>query len=115
MCLVQVEKAPKPLPVCATPVTAGMKFHHSDLAVTAQKGVMEFLLINHPSIARFAIRVASVSYRIWPLVTGGNASRSTKQSASCFKECQTAHFDAGDVPVYPLHPVRAVPGRRLPV
>lgn len=49
MCLVQVEKAPKPLPACATPVTDGMKvFTHSDRAVTAQKGVMEFLLINHP-------------------------------------------------------------------
>jgi NADH-quinone oxidoreductase subunit G len=49
MCLVQVEKAPKPLPACATPVTNGMKvMTHSDQAVTAQKGVMEFLLINHP-------------------------------------------------------------------
>src|SRR3990167_8655409 len=49
MCLVQVEKAPKPLPACATPVTNGMKvFSHSELAVKAQKGVMEFLLINHP-------------------------------------------------------------------
>jgi NADH-quinone oxidoreductase subunit G len=49
MCLVQVEKAPKPLPACATPVTNGMKVYtHSDQAVTAQKGVMEFLLINHP-------------------------------------------------------------------
>ncbi len=49
MCLVEVAKAPKPLPACATPVTNGMKvFTHSDLAVTAQKGVMEFLLINHP-------------------------------------------------------------------
>lgn len=49
MCLVQVEKAPKPLPACATPVTNGMKvFTHSDQAVAAQKGVMEFLLINHP-------------------------------------------------------------------
>ena len=49
MCLVQVEKAPKPLPACATPVANGMKvFTHSELAVTAQKGVMEFLLINHP-------------------------------------------------------------------
>ncbi|WP_297573191.1 NADH-quinone oxidoreductase subunit NuoG [uncultured Deefgea sp.] len=49
MCLVQVEKAPKPLPACATPVTDGMKvWTHSDQAVTAQKGVMEFLLINHP-------------------------------------------------------------------
>lgn len=49
MCLVQVEKAPKPLPACATPVTEGMKiFTHSDQAVKAQKGVMEFLLVNHP-------------------------------------------------------------------
>jgi NADH-quinone oxidoreductase subunit G len=49
MCLVQVEKAPKPMPACATPVTNGMKvFTHSDMAITAQKGVMEFLLINHP-------------------------------------------------------------------
>ena len=49
MCLVQVEKAPKPMPACATPVTNGMKvFTHSDLAVKAQKAVMEFLLINHP-------------------------------------------------------------------
>src|SRR5258706_5879883 len=49
MCLVQVEKAPKPLPACATPVTNGMKvFTHSEQAITAQKGVMEFLLINHP-------------------------------------------------------------------
>jgi NADH-quinone oxidoreductase subunit G len=49
MCLVQVEKAPKPMPACATPVTNGMKvFTHSEMAVKAQKGVMEFLLINHP-------------------------------------------------------------------
>ena len=49
MCLVQVEKAPKPLPACATPVMDGMKVYtHSKQAVTAQKGVMEFLLINHP-------------------------------------------------------------------
>ena len=49
MCLVQVEKAPKPMPACATPVANGMKvFTHSELAVKAQKAVMEFLLINHP-------------------------------------------------------------------
>jgi NADH-quinone oxidoreductase subunit G len=49
MCLVEVEKAPKPLPACATPVTDGMKvFTHSALASKAQQGVMEFLLINHP-------------------------------------------------------------------
>jgi NADH-quinone oxidoreductase subunit G len=49
MCLVEVEKAPKPLPACATPVTDGMKVStHSATARTAQQGVMEFLLINHP-------------------------------------------------------------------
>jgi len=49
MCLVEVEKAPKPLPACATPVMPGMKvFTHSAKAVEAQKSVMEFLLINHP-------------------------------------------------------------------
>src|SRR5437899_4906932 len=49
MCLVQVEKAPKPLPACATPATEGMKvWTASELAVAAQKSVMEFLLINHP-------------------------------------------------------------------
>lgn len=49
MCLVEVEKAPKPLPACATPAIEGMKVStHSQQAIKAQKGVMEFLLINHP-------------------------------------------------------------------
>jgi NADH-quinone oxidoreductase subunit G len=49
MCLVEVEKAPKPLPACATPVSAGMKVYtQSEKAIKAQQGVMEFLLINHP-------------------------------------------------------------------
>jgi NADH-quinone oxidoreductase subunit G len=49
MCMVEVEKVPKPLPACATPVTEGMKiFTRSDIARGAQKAVMEFLLINHP-------------------------------------------------------------------
>ncbi|MHC8946710.1 NADH dehydrogenase subunit G [Advenella incenata] len=49
MCLVEVEKAPKALPACATPVTQGMVVHTcSAKAVAAQKSVMEFLLINHP-------------------------------------------------------------------
>jgi NADH-quinone oxidoreductase subunit G len=49
MCLVEVEKSPKTLPACATPVTPGMKvFTRSPKALAAQKAVMEFLLINHP-------------------------------------------------------------------
>ena len=49
MCLIEVEKAPKPLPACATPVMDGMKvFTKSPRAIAAQKATMEFLLINHP-------------------------------------------------------------------
>ncbi len=49
MCLVDVEKAPKPMPACATPVMAGMNvLTRSERAVSAQKSTMEFLLINHP-------------------------------------------------------------------
>ncbi|NMM10230.1 MAG: NADH-quinone oxidoreductase subunit G [Polaromonas sp.] len=49
MCLVDIEKSPKPMPACATPVTQGMIVRtKNDKAVNAQKGVMEFLLINHP-------------------------------------------------------------------
>ncbi len=49
MCLVDIEKAPKPMPACATPVTQGMVVRtKSDKALKAQKSVMEFLLINHP-------------------------------------------------------------------
>ena len=49
MCLVDVEKAPKPMPACATPVTQGMIVRtKTDKALKAQQSVMEFLLINHP-------------------------------------------------------------------
>jgi NADH-quinone oxidoreductase subunit G len=49
MCLVEVEKSPKPMPACATPVMEGMKVHtRSDKALKSQRNVMEFLLINHP-------------------------------------------------------------------
>jgi NADH-quinone oxidoreductase subunit G len=49
MCLVEVEKAPKPLPACSTPIAEGMKIHtRSPKAIGAQRATMEFLLINHP-------------------------------------------------------------------
>jgi len=49
MCLVEMERAPKPVPACATPVADGMKvFTRSPKAIDAQQGTMEFLLINHP-------------------------------------------------------------------
>src|SRR3989338_6030713 len=49
MCLVEVERSPKTLPACATPIMPGMKiFTKSAKALAAQRSVMEFLLINHP-------------------------------------------------------------------
>ena len=49
MCLVEIEKAPKPMPACATPIAEGMKiFTKSPKAIAAQRATMEFLLINHP-------------------------------------------------------------------
>ena len=49
MCLVDVEKAPKPMPACATPIMEGMKVYtRSKRALDSQRNVMEFLLVNHP-------------------------------------------------------------------
>lgn len=49
MCLVQVGEGKKPMPACATPIMEGMKVYtKSEVALNAQKAVMEFLLINHP-------------------------------------------------------------------
>ncbi|HCZ15581.1 MAG TPA: NADH-quinone oxidoreductase subunit NuoG [Accumulibacter sp.] len=76
MCLVQVEKAPKPLPACATPVTNGMKvFTHSELAVKAQKGVMEFLLINHPLDCPICDQGGECQLQDLAVGYGGSASR----------------------------------------
>jgi NADH-quinone oxidoreductase subunit G len=76
MCLVQVEKAPKPLPACATPVTNGMKvWTHSEQAVTAQKGVMEFLLINHPLDCPICDQGGECQLQDLAVGYGGSASR----------------------------------------
>ena len=76
MCLVQVEKAPKPLPACATPVTEGMKvFTASEQAVKAQKGVMEFLLINHPLDCPVCDQGGECQLQDLAVGYGGSASR----------------------------------------
>jgi NADH-quinone oxidoreductase subunit G len=76
MCLVQVEKAAKPLPACATPITDGMKvFTKSDYAVTAQKGVMEFLLINHPLDCPICDQGGECSLQDLAVGYGGSSSR----------------------------------------
>ena len=76
MCLVQVEKAPKPMPACATPVANGMKvFTHSELAVKAQKDVMEFLLINHPLDCPICDQGGECQLQDLAVGYGGNHSR----------------------------------------
>ncbi|HCI51975.1 MAG TPA: NADH-quinone oxidoreductase subunit G [Gallionella sp.] len=80
MCLVEVEKAPKPLPACATPAADGMKVHtHSEMAVKAQKGVMEFLLINHPLDCPICDQGGECQLQDVAMGYGGNASRYTEE------------------------------------
>jgi NADH-quinone oxidoreductase subunit G len=79
MCLVQVEKAPKPLPACATPVANGMKVYtHSESAIKAQKGVMEFLLINHPLDCPICDQGGECQLQDLAVGYGGSASRYTE-------------------------------------
>jgi len=76
MCLVDVEKAPKPLPACATPVTNGMKvWTASEKALKAQKSVMEFLLINHPLDCPICDQGGECQLQDLAVGYGGSASR----------------------------------------
>jgi NADH-quinone oxidoreductase subunit G len=76
MCMVEVEKVPKPLPACATPVTEGMKiFTCSELARGGQKAVMEFLLINHPLDCPICDQGGECELQDLALGYGGDVSR----------------------------------------
>jgi NADH-quinone oxidoreductase subunit G len=80
MCLVDVEKAPKPLPACATPVTDGMKIAtNSEKAIQAQKGVMEFLLINHPLDCPICDQGGECQLQDLAVGFGGSSSRYTEE------------------------------------
>ena len=76
MCLVEVERAPKPLPACATPVMEGMKvFTESPKARAAQKATMEFLLINHPLDCPICDQGGECELQDLAMGYGGDASR----------------------------------------
>ncbi|MBK0392867.1 NADH-quinone oxidoreductase subunit NuoG [Ramlibacter algicola] len=76
MCLVDVEKAPKPMPACATPVTNGMIVRtRSDKAIKAQQSVMEFLLINHPLDCPICDQGGECQLQDLAVGYGGSASR----------------------------------------
>ncbi|WP_165007016.1 NADH-quinone oxidoreductase subunit NuoG [Neisseria yangbaofengii] len=83
MCLVEVEKAPKPLPACATPVTDGMVVRtHSPKAKEAQSGVMEFLLINHPLDCPVCDQGGECQLQDLAMGYGKTASRYTEEKRS---------------------------------
>ena len=90
MCLVDVEKAPKPMPACATPVTQGMVVHtKNDKAIKAQKGVMEFLLINHPLDCPICDQGGECQLQDLAVGYGGSGSRYQEEKRVVF------HKDVG--------------------
>ena len=90
MCLVDVEKAPKPMPACATPVTQGMVVHtKNEKAIKAQKGVMEFLLINHPLDCPICDQGGECQLQDLAVGYGGSGSRYEEEKRVVF------HKDVG--------------------
>ena len=90
MCLVDVEKAPKPMPACATPVTQGMIVRtKSDKALKAQKSVMEFLLINHPLDCPICDQGGECQLQDLAVGYGGSSSRYSEEKRVVF------HKDVG--------------------
>ncbi len=90
MCLVDVEKMPKPMPACATPVTQGMIVRtKSDKAIKAQKSVMEFLLINHPLDCPICDQGGECQLQDLAVGYGGSSSRYEEEKRVVF------HKDVG--------------------
>lgn len=90
MCLVDVEKAPKPMPACATPVTQGMIVRtKSDKAIKAQQSVMEFLLINHPLDCPICDQGGECQLQDLAVGYGGSGSRYQEEKRVVF------HKDVG--------------------
>ena len=90
MCLVDVEKAPKPMPACATPVTQGMIVRTaSEKAVKAQQSVMEFLLINHPLDCPICDQGGECQLQDLAVGYGGGSSRYEEEKRVVF------HKDVG--------------------
>jgi len=90
MCLVDIEKAPKPMPACATPATQGMIVRtKSEKALKAQQGVMEFLLINHPLDCPICDQGGECQLQDLAVGYGNSASRYTEEKRVVF------HKDVG--------------------
>jgi NADH-quinone oxidoreductase subunit G len=109
MCLVDVEKAPKPMPACATPVTQGMVVRtKSEKAVKAQQSVMEFLLINHPLDCPICDQGGECQLQDLAVGYGGSSSRYQEEKRVVFhKDVGPLISDGRDEPLYSLHTMRA--------
>ncbi|MEG1455197.1 MAG: NADH-quinone oxidoreductase subunit NuoG, partial [Comamonas sp.] len=87
MCLVDVEKAPKPMPACATPVTQGMIVRtKSEKAIKAQQSVMEFLLINHPLDCPICDQGGECQLQDLAVGYGGSSSRYEEEKRVVFNK-----------------------------
>ena len=108
MCLVEVEKAPKPLPACATPVAEGMKiFTQSPRAIGAQRATMEFLLINHPLDCPICDQGGECELQDLAVGFGRDISRFPERKRVVHgRESRAADRHRHDAlhPVHPLHP-----------
>ncbi|MEY3887479.1 MAG: NADH-quinone oxidoreductase chain 3, partial [Pseudomonadota bacterium] len=98
MCLVDVEKAPKPMPACATPVTQGMVVKtKTDKAIKAQQSVMEFLLINHPLDCPICDQGGECQLQDLAVGYGGSGSRYEEEKRVVF------HKDVGPLITFTAH------------
>ena len=116
MCLVEVEKAPKPLPACATPVMEGMKVYtQSPKALAAQKGTMEFLLINHPLDCPICDQGGECELQDIALGYGGDGVVLRRAQAGGAGQGHRPVDRHRHDPLHSLHPLRALRrGNRRP-
>ena len=112
MCLVEVEKVAKPMPACATPVANGMKVYtRSPKAMAAQRGVVEFLLINHPLDCPVCDQGGECPLQDQAMGFGKGVSRFAEgKRAVPDKDLGSAGGDRDDA-LHPLHSLRALSGR----
>jgi NADH-quinone oxidoreductase subunit G len=83
MCLVEVEKAPKPIASCSYPVMEGMKVFTDTATVrNARRGVMEFLLINHPLDCPICDQGGECDLQDQAVAYGKDVSRYTERKRS---------------------------------
>ncbi|MCK7579904.1 MAG: 2Fe-2S iron-sulfur cluster-binding protein [Chromatiales bacterium] len=116
MCLVEVEKAPKPLPACATPVDRGHEGLHRSRPrrSRAQKATMEFLLINHPLDCPICDQGGECELQDLAMGYGGDVSRYTERKRVVKDKNLGPLIVHRHDPLHPLHALRALRRRRSP-